>query len=53
MLKIVVRDIRHYENFVRNQLLELQMIGEVHSHLAVTEIKNTTELPLRSQLPAP
>ena len=50
MLKIVVRDIRHFEAFVRNQLLELSMIGEVHSHLAVTEIKNTTELPLRSQL---
>ena len=50
MLKIVVRDIRHYENFVRNQLLELSMIGEVHSHLAVTEIKNTTKLPLSSQL---
>ncbi|MFQ3323768.1 MAG: Lrp/AsnC family transcriptional regulator [Pseudomonadales bacterium] len=50
MLKIVVRDIRHYENFVRNQLLELSMIGEVHSHLAVTEIKNTTKLPLASQL---
>jgi len=50
MLKIVVKDIRHYEQFVRNKLLELPMIGEVHSHLAVTEIKNTTELPLRSQL---
>lgn len=50
MLKIVVRDIRHFEAFVRNQLLELSMIGEVHSHLAVTEIKNTTELPLRSQM---
>lgn len=50
MLKIVVKDIRHYEQFVRNKLLELPMIGEVHSHLAVTEIKNTTELPLRTQL---
>jgi Lrp/AsnC family transcriptional regulator len=50
MLKIVVRDIRHYEQFVRNTLLELPMISEIHSHIAVTEIKNTTELPLRSQL---
>ena len=50
MLKIVVKDIRHYEQFVRNKLLELPMIGEVHSHLSVTEIKNTTELPLRTQL---
>lgn len=50
MLKIVVRDIRHYEQFVRNQLLEVPKIGEIHSHMAVTEIKNTTELPLNKQL---
>ena len=50
MLKVVVRDIRHYEQFVRKRLLELPMIGEVHSHMAVTEIKNTTELPLQRQL---
>lgn len=50
MLKIVVRDIRQYEKFVRSKLLELPMIGEIHSHLAVTEIKNTTELPLSTQL---
>lgn len=50
MLKIVVRDIRHYEIFVRNHLLEVPMIGEIHSHIAVTEIKNTTELPIHRQL---
>lgn len=50
MLKVIVRDIRHYEQFVRNKLLALPMIGEVHSHMAVTEIKNTTELPLQQQL---
>ncbi|MGH1427640.1 MAG: Lrp/AsnC family transcriptional regulator [Arenicella sp.] len=49
MLKIVVKDIRHYEQFVRKKLANLPMIGELHSHIAVTEIKNTTELPLRSQ----
>jgi Lrp/AsnC family transcriptional regulator len=50
MLKVVVKDIRHYEQFVRKRLLELPMIGEVHSHMAVTEIKSTPELPLRRQL---
>ena len=51
MLKVVVKDIRHYEIFVRNQLLvEVPNIGEIHSHMAVTEIKNTTELPLAGQL---
>lgn len=50
MLKIVTRDIRHYENFVRNTLTASPSIRELHSHMAVTEIKNTTELPLETQL---
>ena len=50
MLKIVVKDIRHYEMFVRERLTKLSHIGEVHSHIAVTEIKNSSELPLGSQL---
>jgi Lrp/AsnC family transcriptional regulator len=50
MLKIVTRDIRHYEEFVRNTLTTRPSIRELHSHMAVTEIKNTTELPLQTQL---
>ncbi len=50
MLKIVTRDIRHYEAFVRNTLTASPAIRELHSHMAVTEIKNVTELPLDTQL---
>ncbi len=50
MLKIVTRDIRHYEAFVRKHLTGSAAIRELHSHMAVTEIKNTTALPLDSQL---
>lgn len=50
MLKIVTRDIRHYEDFVRNTLTTSDAIRELHSHMAVTEIKNVTELPLDTQL---
>jgi len=50
MLKIITRDIRHYEEFVRNTLTTSPSIRELHSHMAVTEIKNITELPLDSQL---
>lgn len=50
MLKIVTLDIRHYEDFVRNTLTTSPSIRELHSHMAVTEIKNTTELPLETQL---
>ena len=49
MLKIVAKDIRHYEDFVRNKLSASERIRELHSHMAVTEIKNTTELPLATQ----
>ena len=50
MLKIVVKDIRHYEKFVREKLTRLSNIGELHSHIAVTEIKNSTALPLQTQI---
>ncbi|MFT6288556.1 MAG: Lrp/AsnC family transcriptional regulator [Alcanivorax sp.] len=52
MIKIVTRDIRHYEAFVRNTLTTSPSIRELHSHVAVTEIKNSTELPLDTQLQA-
>ncbi len=50
LLKIVTRDIRHFEAFLRNNLMVMPMIRETHSTIAVTEIKDTTELPLETQL---
>ena len=50
MLKIICKDVRHYEDFIRNTLLSGDVVREMHSHIAVTEIKNTTELPLSTQL---
>lgn len=50
LLKIITRDIRHYEDFVRNTLTATPDIRELHSHMAVTEIKNSSELPLDTQL---
>jgi Lrp/AsnC family transcriptional regulator len=50
MLKIITRDVRHYERFIREHLLTMPLIREIHSHVAVTEIKNSTELPLDTQL---
>ncbi|MCH1611005.1 MAG: Lrp/AsnC family transcriptional regulator [Luminiphilus sp.] len=50
ILKIVTRDVRHYEDFVRNTLSASDLIRELHSHVAVTEIKNTTALPLTTQV---
>lgn len=50
VLKIVTRDVRHYEDFLRNTLSASDLIRELHSHIAVTEIKNTTALPLATQM---
>ena len=50
MIKIVARDIRHYERFVRKTLTINAAISELNSHIAVTEIKNSTELPIHTQL---
>jgi len=49
MLKIVTRDVRHYERFVRETLSASPDVRELHSHMAVTEIKNSTVLPLQTQ----
>jgi len=50
VLKIICKDVRHYEDFIRNTLLSGDLVREMHSHIAATEIKNTTELPLSTQL---
>jgi len=50
LLKIVTRDIQRYELFIRNHLIMIPMIQEMHSTIAVTEIKDTTKLPLDTQL---
>jgi Lrp/AsnC family transcriptional regulator len=35
---------------VRNTLSASDLIRELHSHIAVTEIKNTTVLPIETQM---
>lgn len=49
-LKIITRDIRGYEAFLRQRLLQVPLIRELHSNVAVTEIKFTTSLPLETQM---
>ncbi|MFT5134219.1 MAG: Lrp/AsnC family transcriptional regulator [Gammaproteobacteria bacterium] len=50
LLKIITKDIQHYESFIRNKLMTLPMIREMHSTIAITEIKDTTALPLETQI---
>jgi len=50
LIKIITRDIQQFEAFLRNHLMNMPMIRETHSTIAVSEIKDTTELPLETQL---
>jgi len=49
-LKIITRDIQHYDRFLRGQLVQVPMVRDVNSNVAITQIKYTTELPLETQL---
>lgn len=46
LLKVVTRDIKGFEQFIRQSLTQLEGVREMHSQVAVTEIKCTTELPI-------
>lgn len=46
LLHVVTRDIRAYEAFLRRHLLQLPSIREVHSQIALSQLKQTTRLPL-------
>jgi len=46
LLQVVTRDIASYEDFLRNRLLGMPTVREVHSQIALSQLKNTTRLPL-------
>src|SRR3546814_5124244 len=47
MLRIVAEDIDAYEHFFFDQLSKLPGVQEINATVALSEIKATTELPLR------
>ena len=49
-LKIITRDIKHYDRFLRRHLIQIPMVRDINSNVAVTKIKYSTELPLESAL---
>lgn len=46
LLKVVAHDIAAYERFLRDHLLQSPHVQEAHSHITMSEVKRTTELPL-------
>jgi Lrp/AsnC family transcriptional regulator len=53
MLRIVTEDVHSYERFLRDDLTQLPAVAEVHSRIAITQVKYTTEVsldPIRRRL---
>ena len=47
MLKIVTADIQAYDWFLRNKLLDNELVSDVQSRIVVATVKDTPALPLR------
>ncbi|MBN8678826.1 MAG: Lrp/AsnC family transcriptional regulator [Chitinophagales bacterium] len=48
LLKVVVHDMDDYQRFVKEKLAALENIGRVQSHFVMTEVKNSTILPVKA-----
>ena len=46
MVRIISKGIEGYEHFVRDKLLSLDYVQEVHSNVTMTCVKRTTSLPI-------
>ena len=46
ILRILTRDMHSYERFLRDHLLQMPAVAEVHSTIALTQVKYTTQIPL-------
>lgn len=46
LLKVMVKDMKHYQKFVLERLGSIKNIGSAHSTFAMGEIKNTYGIPL-------
>lgn len=46
LLKIVVKDVESYHQFYQEKLSALQSISHINSFFVMSEVKNTTALPL-------
>ncbi len=48
LLKVAVRDMDDYQRFIKEKLAALENIGRVQSHFVMTEVKNSTVLPVEA-----
>jgi Lrp/AsnC family leucine-responsive transcriptional regulator len=46
LLKVIVKDMQHYRQFMVTKLTTIQHIGSTHSSFNINEVKHTTEIKL-------
>jgi len=46
LIKVVAADIREYDAFLREKLLDCDLVSDVQSRIVVSTVKDTTALPL-------
>ena len=46
MMKVYVKDMKHYQDFVLNTLGEIECIGSLHSVFVIGEVKDTGGVPM-------
>jgi len=46
LIKVVARDIREYDAFLREKLLDCDLVSDVQSRIVVSTVKETSALPL-------
>lgn len=46
LLKVMVKDMKHYQDFVLNNLGSIKNIGSAHSTFVMGDIKNTYSVPI-------
>lgn len=45
-LRVVTRDMRAFDDFLREKILSLGLVSNIESRIVITSVKNTTVLPL-------
>lgn len=48
LLKIVLKDMNEYQNFVMQKISQLEIISNIQSSFIIKQVKNTTKINLRS-----
>lgn len=49
LLKVIVENIEEYEHLLKTKLTNLPLVDHLSSTFALKQVKNTTELPIKSQ----